>query len=120
MSAAITAARGNQSSSNGNSGPNTQTRPATRAVPMNVRIQRDIPAILSRLRRNEISSRRFASRPAAVVFGATGSASARPSVVMRAGSPMARASAAPAAFARAAESWKFDGNCTVRIGWLSV
>ena len=24
------------------------------------------------------------------------------------------------AWARAAESWKLDGNCTVRIGWLSV
>ena len=64
--------------------------------------------------------RRFSSRPSGVVFGPIGSESARPADVKRAGSPVAVAMMSFAPCARAAESWKFEGKRTVRMGWLSV
>ena len=60
--------------------------------------------------------RRFMFRPAAVVFGASGSASARPSGVRRPGLSMDWPMILEASAARAAESWKLEGKRTVRIG----
>ena len=43
-----------------------------------------------------------------------------PARLTRPGSPSARTMIARAASARDCDNWKFDGNCTVWIGWLSV
>ena len=64
--------------------------------------------------------RRFCARPSSVSFPAIGWLSARPSTVRRVGSCSRCSITALAACARATESWKFDGNCTVWIGRLSV
>jgi hypothetical protein len=60
--------------------------------------------------------RLFRSRPSGVVFGAIGSASALPSALNRDAFPTLDASIALAIFARAAESWTFDGKAIVLIG----
>ena len=74
-----------------------------------------VPCLLS-----TISIRLLRSRPSAVALDAIGSASARPSTESRDLSPIVVAMMALAAWARAAESWKFDGKAMVRMGWSSV
>ena len=91
-------ARGGQSSNPGSNGAKNHARPASSAVPTKLMHQREIEGVdrpaaplAQSWRCSTISIRRFCSRPSAVVLGAIGSASARPSALTRAGSPTHRA-----------------------------